>query len=156
MKLTPYATTRKRSIEQISTGLEPASGGQPNREIPDNGISEAVGSTPEVSSTITTHVSETPLKSDSAPTVESTTTASEIILEDKPLPQAAPTNEALNRELFPNDGQNDAIPKGRGPARIAVIVKFSLGSSQYATMALRELMKAGGVKAYVPEFTSGR
>ena len=41
-------------------------------------------------------------------------------------------------------------------ARIAVVVKFALGSSQYATMALRELMKAGGVKNYTPEFSSAR
>ncbi|KAI1581223.1 pseudouridine synthase TruDPus7 [Pyrenophora tritici-repentis] len=31
-----------------------------------------------------------------------------------------------------------------------------LASSQYATMALRELMKAGGVKAYKPDFMGGR
>ncbi|TVY34387.1 Multisubstrate pseudouridine synthase [Lachnellula occidentalis] len=41
-------------------------------------------------------------------------------------------------------------------ARIAVVVSFALGSSQYATMALRELMKAGGVKNYTPEFSSAR
>jgi len=41
-------------------------------------------------------------------------------------------------------------------AKIAVIVKFALGSSQYATMALRELMKAGGVKTYKPDFSGGR
>ena len=41
-------------------------------------------------------------------------------------------------------------------AMIAVIVKFALGSSQYATMALRELMKAGGVKTYKPDFSGGR
>ncbi|KAF2124817.1 tRNA pseudouridine synthase D [Dothidotthia symphoricarpi CBS 119687] len=40
--------------------------------------------------------------------------------------------------------------------KIAVVVKLQLGSSQYATMALRELMKAGGVKAFKPEFMGGR
>jgi len=41
-------------------------------------------------------------------------------------------------------------------ARLAVIVKFCLGPSQYATMALRELMKAGGVKTYKPDFSGSR
>ncbi|TVY50580.1 Multisubstrate pseudouridine synthase 7 [Lachnellula cervina] len=60
----------------------------------------------------------------------------------------------------------DAEPSSKRPAekitqeaeqaRIAVVVKFALGSSQYATMALRELMKAGGVKSYTPEFSSVR
>jgi tRNA pseudouridine13 synthase len=38
--------------------------------------------------------------------------------------------------------------------RLAVIVKFSLKSSQYATVALRELMQ--GVKSYKPDYNNGR
>ena len=40
--------------------------------------------------------------------------------------------------------------------KIAVILKLQLGSSQYATMALRELMKSGGVKTYKADFSGGR
>jgi len=36
--------------------------------------------------------------------------------------------------------------------KIAVILKLQLGSSQYATMALRELMKAGGVRTFKAEY----
>ena len=50
---------------------------------------------------------------------------------------------------------NWAEPENCGPAKIGLIVKFTLGPSMYATMALRELMKAGGVKTYRPGFTTG-
>ncbi|KEF57014.1 uncharacterized protein A1O9_07204 [Exophiala aquamarina CBS 119918] len=41
------------------------------------------------------------------------------------------------------------------PAKIAAVLKFQLGSSQYATMALRDLSK-GGIQAYKAEFIGGR
>ncbi|TGO37292.1 hypothetical protein BHYA_0101g00420 [Botrytis hyacinthi] len=50
----------------------------------------------------------------------------------------------------------EAVAEEAKPARLAVIVKFGLGSSMYATMALRELMQQGGVQVYQPDFSSGR
>ena len=41
------------------------------------------------------------------------------------------------------------------PDKLAVILKMQLGPGQYATMALRELMKSGGVQAYKPEYSKG-
>lgn len=52
--------------------------------------------------------------------------------------------------------QGEVESEGQGEAdKLAVILKFQLGSSQYATMALRELMK-GKVKSYAPDFGGGR
>ncbi|PSN74564.1 pseudouridine synthase-like protein TruD/Pus7 [Corynespora cassiicola Philippines] len=48
-----------------------------------------------------------------------------------------------------------APTEGQEGKKIAVVLKMQLASSQYATIALRELMKAGGVKAFKPEYFSG-
>lgn len=53
-------------------------------------------------------------------------------------------------------GQPQVHLQGEKAAKVAVILTLQLGSSQYATMALRELMKFGGVKTYKPDFGGGR
>ena len=55
--------------------------------------------------------------------------------------------EALKSGHQVNQGETGAQPDGK----IAIILKFQLGFSQYATMTLRELMK-GKAQVYVPDF----
>ncbi len=43
-----------------------------------------------------------------------------------------------------------------GNPKLAVILRMRLGASQYATIALRELMKVGGVKSYQADFGTAR
>lgn len=51
------------------------------------------------------------------------------------------------------ESEESTVPED---AKLAVILRMKLGPSQYATMALRELMGAGGAKTYKPDYGSGR
>lgn len=52
-------------------------------------------------------------------------------------------------------GASDVTMGEEGSDKIAVVIKMQLGSSQYATMALRELTKGGAV-TYKPDFQGAR
>lgn len=68
--------------------------------------------------------------------------------------------QASDQENLIGPAQEPPIENGEEPkmegSKIATVLKMQLGASQYATMALRELMKPGGVKTYKPDFGGGR
>lgn len=52
--------------------------------------------------------------------------------------------------------ERNGLGNGESPEKkLAVVIKFQLGSSQYATMAMRELTK-GGAAAYKPDYSTTR
>ncbi|KAH0560009.1 hypothetical protein GP486_003471 [Trichoglossum hirsutum] len=71
---------------------------------------------------------------------------------------AAGGANVVGRDSNPATADIDQVGGSEGgdqQRKIAVVVKFQLGPSQYATMALRELMKDGAV-IYKPEYGGGR
>ncbi|KAK0312982.1 multisubstrate pseudouridine synthase 7 [Friedmanniomyces endolithicus] len=71
--------------------------------------------------------------------------------EEGPIAGGADHNELPHSDQANGDQPNGSITK----SNIAVVMRFQLGSSQYATMALREMCK-GGARAYKPEFNTVR
>lgn len=77
--------------------------------------------------------------------------------------QFVKTDMDLINESKPQNGGGDVVAAkdedsketAEGPSKIAAVLKFQLGSSQYATMALRDLSR-GGIQAYKAEFMGGR
>ncbi|GKZ94318.1 hypothetical protein AnigIFM59636_007689 [Aspergillus niger] len=63
--------------------------------------------------------------------------------------------EKLQGKKAETETSGEATPSSNAQEKLAIVLKFQLGSSQYATMALRELSK-GKVKAYQPDFGKGR
>ncbi|EXJ61734.1 hypothetical protein A1O7_02163 [Cladophialophora yegresii CBS 114405] len=55
----------------------------------------------------------------------------------------------------PQQALTEQSTEAQQAKKLAAVLKFQLGSSQYATMALRELSK-GGIQAYKAEFIGGR
>lgn len=88
---------------------------------------------------------------------------SEMKHDDKTVSNGNHTGDKVTRVKTPSQESEDMEQGGVsliGGAyrdyKIAVIIKMQLGSSQYATMALRELLKAGGLKTYKADFSGGR
>lgn len=75
---------------------------------------------------------------------------------DVAMPDAAEAQAGDKRPAEEQLTKEEPKSEEQQRTKIAVIVKLQLGSSQYATMALRELMKEGGVVTYKPDFSSGR
>lgn len=63
--------------------------------------------------------------------------------------------ELITKRSAQQESSSSATSQPVEGDKLAVILKMQLGSSQYATMALRELSKSG-VEAYKPDFGGGR
>jgi tRNA pseudouridine13 synthase len=63
--------------------------------------------------------------------------------------------KSLDQQNTDVDMVDSSKPEELKEQKLAVVIKLQLGSSQYATMALRELTKGGAV-AFRPDFQGGR
>ena len=82
-----------------------------------------------------------------------------LLHEDPMTTSVDPTNIRQRETTSANtveDSKSQEIMQSYKKIKLATILYMQLGSSQYATMALRELMKHGGARAYKPDFGSGR
>ncbi|GME28627.1 Pseudouridine synthase pus7 [Neofusicoccum parvum] len=87
-------------------------------------------------------------KSDDEELVE--TDLSKLVKEGKSVTLEETKSKMMRSYTGPTNAQK---PSGaEGDEKIATVLTFQLGSSTYATMALRELMK-GGTEAFKPDFT---
>ena len=84
-------------------------------------------------------------------------------MEHDTTPEGTNNADTHPRTKTPSQESEDTEPGGvaliggaRRDHKIAVVLKLQLGSSQYATMALRELLKYGGLKTYKADFSGGR
>ncbi|KAK5134491.1 hypothetical protein LTR08_006408 [Meristemomyces frigidus] len=84
----------------------------------------------------------------------------EYISEDEQMVET--DKERIERERVKKEGEEESVNGSAkveggedGEKKLAVVMKFQLASSQYATMALRELTK-GGAGAYKPDFSAVR
>ena len=64
--------------------------------------------------------------------------------------------EAETVDLPKDSAEQVPEPEAKPRKRIGVVLEFKLNAAQYATMAIRELMKHGGAREHKPDFSAGR
>ena len=71
---------------------------------------------------------------------------------------AGPQDKSTTTPESPMDATEavDLIPDPQPKTKLATILHMQLATSQYATMALREMMKAGGCREWKPDYGGGR